>query len=403
MNRLVTDSAPVARQLSVQAVVDAVLSHGAITRTQLADITGLSKQTMSEVVRELERDGWLRVSGQAQGTVGRRAVIYEFEESSAYAVGVDLGGSNLRAAIATLNGRIIIEENQETDRRGGLHVIEQVAALVNSLASQAHIPAGRMQSGVVAVSGVFQRSTGAVKAASNIPGISDIDFGGLLQQRLQVPLAIENGVDMATKGEQWRGRARGSRNFVFVAHGAGIGMGAMIDGHLLKGRQGAIGEIAFLPIGANPFDPKGFSAGTLESEVGAAAMVRKFEGYGGFSGASVRDIFQALDKGYEPALAVVEETARLVALAIAAILAICDPEMVVMGGHIGMHPEMIRRVRQVLPRCTPLQTVIEASDLGPRAQVEGALCTAIQHLYDRVFGVAAVPAIKAPDGHLAAK
>lgn len=87
---------------------------------------------------------------------------------------------------------------------------------------------------------------------------------------------------MATLGERWRGRADGLDNFVFIAHGAGIGMGAIIGGRLLKGRKGAVGEIAFLPVGANPFDPRKFAAGTLESEVGAAAMVARFERFGGF-------------------------------------------------------------------------------------------------------------------------
>lgn len=389
---------PVARQLSVQAVVDAVLEHGSITRTQLASITGLSKQTMSEVVRDLERDGWLKVSGQATGSVGRRAVIYEFREDACYILGVDLGGSNLRAALASLNGNIAAEHSEETDRRGGAHVIEQVAGVADRLLAESKIDRQKLRMGVIAVSGILQHSTGAILAASNIPGINDIDFAGLMEERLALPLFVENAVDVATRGERWQGRARGLDNFVFIGHGAGIGLGAVVDGRLLKGRKGAIGEIAFLPIGGNAFDPRNFGVGTLEAEVGAAAMVRKFEGFGGFPGASVRDIFSALEKGYEPAEAVLDETARLVALAIASVAALIDPEVVIMGGQIGVHPEMIGRVRRHLSRCTPISMRVEPTDLGVRAQLIGALGAGIELAYSRIFGVSAAGSPRiAPD------
>lgn len=385
---------PVARQLSVQAVIDAVLEHGPITRAQLARVTGLSKQTMSEVVRDLLDEGWLRIGGQAKGSVGRRAVMYEFDEAACYVLGVDLGGSSLRAAIASMSGRIAAEASENTDRRGGLFALDQIADMTARLVRESGIDRAQMRRGVIAVSGFVQRSTGAVLAASNIPGVGTINFAGELEARLGIPLAVENAVDMATRGEQWRGCAQGIDNFAFVAHGAGIGMGAIIGGKLLKGRKGAIGEIAFLPIGANPFDPRRFGAGTLESEVGAAAMVEKFEGFGGFPGATVRDIFDAAQKDYAPATAVVRETARLVALAIASIVAVLDPEVVVMGGQIGVRPEMIEAVRSFMPSCTPLAPTIEPTALGVRAQLVGALFTATELAYAETFGVSTVNAVR---------
>lgn len=377
---------PVARQLSVQAVINAFLDRGSITRARLAEITGLSKQTMSEVVRDLVDEGWLREGGQQIGSVGRRAVIYEFQESACYVLGVDLGGATLRAAASALNGNIVVEDVEETDRRGGVYVIDQIASLVTRMFVRAGINRRSVRMGVIAVSGIHQQSTGAILAASNIAGVADINFAGVLAEKLGLPLFVENAVDMATRGERWRGGARNVDNFVFVGHGAGIGMGAVIDGKLLKGRRGAIGEIAFLPIGANPFDPRNFAVGALESEVSAAAMVRKFEGYGGAAGASVRDIFTALDEGSVAAEMALEETARLVALAVASIAAVLDPELLIMGGQIGVHPAMIERVRRFLPRCSPIEMRIEPATLGPRAQLVGALGAGIELAYGHSFG-----------------
>lgn len=100
-----------------------MLEDGPISRVQLARLASRSKQTMSEVVRDLEAEGWLRVGGQARGSVGR-AVMYEFEYRGCYVLGVDLGGSNLRAAIALLSGKIVGEASEDMDRRGGLFALD---------------------------------------------------------------------------------------------------------------------------------------------------------------------------------------------------------------------------------------------------------------------------------------
>ncbi|MCY0150406.1 ROK family transcriptional regulator [Hoeflea sp. G2-23] len=382
-------TAPVARQLSIQAVIDVFLERGSISRARLSEVTGLSKQTMSEVVRELVSQGWIKEGEQVTGGVGRRALNYEFQEGACYVLGIDLGGATFRAAFVTLNGKISLEMSEETDPRGGIYVIEQIASVVERMIASSGINKRSIQVGVIAVSGVFQTSTGAVLAASNISGINNIDFAGMLTERIGVPLLVENAVDMATRGERWHGSVKGVDNFIFVAHGAGIGLGAVVGGMLLKGRRGAIGEIALLPIGANPFDSRNFDVGTLESEVGAQAIVRKYECYGGARGASVRDIFGALDDGSEPAEMVIDETARLVALAIASSAAVLDPEVVVMGGQIGVHPALISRVERHLKRCTPLRLQLEPTSLGPRAQLVGALGAGIDFAYERLFGVAA--------------
>lgn len=391
MTKTIEPGTPVARQLSVQAVINAFLERGAITRTKLAKITGLSKQTMSEVVRDLVRDGWLKEGGQVTGSVGRRAVIYELQESACQVLAVDLGGATCRAATAGLSGKILTEEVVETDPRGGVYIVDQIADLVNQMFEKSNINKRNVRMGVIAVSGVHQQSTGAILAASNISGVGNIDFTGLLSARLGLPLFVENAVDMATKGERWKGSARDVDNFVFIGHGAGIGMGVVCDGRLLKGRRGAIGEIAFLPFGPNPFDPRQFSVGALESEVGAMALVRKFEAYGGHSGATARDVFTAFEQGSKPAEAVIDETARLLALAITSVMAVLDPELVVLGGQIGVHPAMVERIRNLMPRCFPIEIRIEPTELGARAQLIGALGTGIDLAYAQIFGATAAP------------
>ena len=125
--------------------------------------------------------------------------------------------------------------------------------------------------------------------------------------------------------------------------------------------DGAAGEIAYLPIGGDAFDPGGFKLGTLESAVGSVAMLRRYIGFGGRNASTVADLFAAFNAGEASAVAAIEETARLAAVAIAAIGATLDPELVITGGSIGARPELVNAIRRFLPRCTPYPPRIEIS------------------------------------------
>ena len=392
-----TPDPPVARQISMYAVIQAILSHGPTSRADLAKTTGLSKQTISDVVLELETAGWLKPHGRTSGKPGRSAVVYEINAAAGLAAAIDLGGTKLSVAIGDLLGNALAETTVPTDTRGGTHVVEQIATQIEALAAQLDVAAGQLRIVVLGTPGVFHPETAHIMVAPNIPGIDAVDVPGLLTRRLGVPVIIENDVNLAARGEQWRGRGTGVRNFVFIALGTGVGMGIIADGHLLRGARGAAGEIGYLPVGGDPYDPRGFALGTFETAVGSVAITNRYAGFGGHRGATVRDIFAALEAGEPAAIATIEETARLVAPAIAAVGATLDPQMVILGGSIGVRPELVEAVRRFLPRCTPDPPPVEASILGSRAGLVGALGVAVDRMHDTLFGVGLpIPQLLAP-------
>jgi predicted NBD/HSP70 family sugar kinase len=101
----------------------------------------------------------------------------------------------------------------------------------------------------------------------------------------------------------------------------------------------------------------------------------------------VRDIFARLAAGDAAALATLEETARQLAAAIAAVGAVLDPEVVVLGGGIGARQELLEAVRRLLPRSTPFPPRIESSALGNRATLTGAIGVAVGRMHDEFFGI----------------
>ena len=366
------------------------MREGATSRAMMAKLTGLSRQTTTQVVLELEREGWLQVVGKMQGPVGRSAPTYEINPDAAFVLGIRLGGTRAQMALANIRGHVVAEIAEPTDSRGGHQVVVQLGRLFEALIASSGVARSRIRLGVMGSPGVVNPKSGIIDIASSIPHLNDINVVEDLRQELQLELTIENGVNLGARGEHWKGVARGARNFAFIALGTGVGMGIVADGQLLRGARGAAGEIAYLPLGGDPFDPGGFVNGTFELAVGSRAIIRRYEGYGGATGQTVRMIFDALGTGDRAAEAAIGETARLLVLAITAVHAVIDPELIVLGGSIGMRSELVERVRAMLPRAVPQHVPVEASLLGNRATLVGALGEGLNQLHGDLFGVSAI-------------
>lgn len=380
-------SLPLSRQVTLRSVLRAVLQQGPVSRAELARLTGLSKQTMSDVVRELEEDGWLRVTGRTQGSAGRSAVTYEVEPGRAYVLGVDLGGTKIHVGIADLAGTIVAERIENTDPRGAEGIVEQIAGILEDLASSKGISAGAVRAGSVGIPGAIDPRSGLIQMVPNIAGLERMDFRKALEERLGFEILVENDVNMAAKGEQWRGAGRDVDDFVFMALGTGIGMGLVSGGQIVRGARGAAGEIAYLPVGGDPFDARNFRSGTLESAIGSAAISARYAAMTGTAGLTVREIFDRLAGGEAAASAIVDELGRTLAHAIVAVAAVADPRLVVIGGSVGARPELIERVRHHLARSMPEPIDVEASRLGSDAALYGNIAMALGRLRERLFEV----------------
>ena len=373
--------------MSVRAVVETIMREGPTSRAMMAKFTGLSKQTISQVVMDMEQDGWLQIDGRMQGPKGRSAPTYQINPDAAFVIGIRLGGTVLQMAIANLLGTVVAEISEPTDRRGGHEVVRQIGRLFTSLIEKSGVERKRIHLGVMGSPGVVNPRTGVIDIASSIAHFNDINVVEELREALQIKLTIENGVNLGARGEHWQGRGQGLSTFAFLALGTGIGMGLIAGGQLQRGARGAAGEIAYLPLGGDPFDPLGFANGTLENAVGSAAIIRRYQGYGGKPGQTVKQIFDGLAKGDPAASAAVTETARLLAQAISAVCAVVDPELVILGGSIGMRSELVEQIQLLLPRCMATPVPVAQGVLGHRATLVGALGEALNQLHGDLFGV----------------
>ena len=375
----------ISRKFSQRAVMEAIIQNGPISRASISKQTGLSKQTISEIVRQLELDDWVRETGRTSGHVGRTAVTYELVPDAAYIAAVDLGGTKIRLAIADLACQVFAEEVVATDRRGGQFVVDQIADLCAQAAEHLNIPRERIRMAVIGAPGAPDANTGRILLAPNIADFDTMNVAAAFEKALGIDVILENDVNLAVLGENWLGQGQGIDNLAFIAVGTGIGGGLMVGGQLVRGAMNAAGELGFLPFGADPFDPESLRTGAFER---VTASIGIMEHYAAASGetVSVPVIFDRAAAGDVHAAETLDETAKYLARGISAIAAIANPEKVIMGGSIGLRPELIERIRTFLPACFPYPVDIEASQLGPRAAIVGAAAIGLSHLHNALFG-----------------
>jgi predicted NBD/HSP70 family sugar kinase len=375
----------ISRQFSLRAVMEAIVQNGPISRASIAKQTGLSKQTISEIMRQLEDEGWVCETGRTSGHVGRTAVTYEIVPTAGYVVAVDLGGTKVRVAVCDLACAVVAEAAEPTEPAGGSAVIEQIGRLTRSVAAQGEVPLDKLRIAVVGVPGAPQAESGRVLLAPNIAGFDSMDVASALEAALGCDVMLENDVNLAVLGESWLGMGQGLDNLAYIALGTGVGSGLMVNGQLVRGSENAAGELGFLPFGADPFEPESLRAGAFERLVATHGILERYRVLAGVD-STVPAIFEKANAGEAEAITVLDETARLMARGIGTIAAITNPDRVILGGSIGSRPEMVARVRGVLPACFPYPVDVVASDLGNHAALVGATAIGLSHMHNTLFG-----------------
>ena len=373
------------RELGEQAVLETIFREGPITRPEIASATALSKPTVSAAVSRLEQAGLVRAAGIRSGPRGRKPVAYVVSNRAGFVLGGDIGGTNVRVAAADLFGEPICDLQQPTTKDGSRAVGVQVLEMISEVIDQAGGSHGRPLALGISAPGVIDRSSGRVTSlAYNVTPEGGFDPLEVIRDRFDLPVLIDNNVNLAAVGEKWFGLARGTSTVVYIGIGAGIGMGVIIDDELVRGAHGAAGEIGYLPLVGDPFDPRHRLHGGLEDEVAASGILTAFEnrrdgdrdGSGGIS--SAHEVFELAASGNAIAREVVDHVASRLGAAIATVCAILDPELVVLGGGIGSNPLLLRPVRGAAAALVPITARIETSLLGDRAALQGAIAVALQ-------------------------
>ncbi len=364
------------------AILSVLFDSDPMTRPELADRTGFSRPTVADAVRRLVDYGLLAETGVRRGGLGRVPTCYGIAGTAGYVIAVDIGGSNLRVAVADLTGTVHVERRQATRGTGERQVAEQTARMVRDAVRDTGSVLGPLRRVGVAAPGVIHADGRTMSTAHNLGDDGSFDLLTPLEAAVDAPVVLDNNVNLAALAERWRGHGAGATTFAFLAVGAGIGMGLVHNGEILRGAHGAAGEVAYLPLpGAVPHAERaGHGRELLAAEAGGYGMLAAVQAYRSWEGprpSTVEELFDQSAAGIPAARELVEAEAHQLALTIASTCAVFDPELVVLGGGIGSNPQLLPLVRKGIAALVPFPPRLESSALGGAASLTGALRIAL--------------------------
>jgi predicted NBD/HSP70 family sugar kinase len=374
------------RTLNEQLLLERMRGNGPVSRSDLAGASGLSKPTVALALTSLERDELVQQAGRRVGGRGRSASLYEIRSDAGFVLGLDVGREFVRGAVADLADNVRTRLSRATRSSSGAARVRELVALANELLRDAGVDdADTLLQTVVGSPGVVDPDGRTLQLAANLPGWERPAVLRDLRRLLGSETTIENDVDAAAVAERDHGHGRDFSTFAFVSVGTGIGMGLVLDGELHRGAHGAAGEIAFLPLADGEFDPRDARRrGALESAASSAAVVRAAR-RAGTRRRSARSVFAAAAAGDHAAREIVTQEAAIVARALAAIVAVVDPELIVLGGGIGRAPGFAEEVHDLLAELAPIVPEVRPSALGEDAVVDGCLAVGGERLWERVL------------------
>jgi len=372
---------PLLKHLNERTVLEAIRAGAPISRAEISRRAGISKPTVSLALQSLVDAGLVREA--LEGPSGPRygAVFFEPVPDAALALGLDLGGRFLRGAICDLRGDVRARLDVEIDGAGASRVLEQIAELRGALVDATGLDEALVDGAVVGVPGVVDPERRTISLATSVAGLEEATFASELERHLGLGVRLENDVNLAALGEQWRGVARGVDDFLFLSIGTGMGAGLVLRGELHRGRNGAAGEVDFSFAGlGEEVDP---CAGAVSAY--AAQLVGDGRATSLHAPYETRDIFAAARAGDELAADVVREVARRIALHVVPVAAVTDVSLVVLGGGLGSNGDLLLEpVRALLDRWIPFPPSVAVSSLGEAAVLSGALALALRHALDDV-------------------
>ena len=370
---------PLLKHLNERTVLETIREGAPISRAEISRRAGISKPTVSLALRSLLEAGLVRETSHDPGRPSYGAVYFEPTPDAAFVLGFDLGAHFLRGAACDLTGEIRARQDVELLAADAETAIETIASLRTSLVEATALPEDLIDSVVVGVPGVVESETGRINLAENVPGLEGRAFDAELQERLGLPVTLENDINLAALGEQWRGVARGVDDFAFLSIGTGMGAGIVLRGELHRGHHGAAGEVDFALVGLHAeLDPSAAGVTALAQRLGAAR--RLAPPY------DARAIFAEARGGDRVAREVVEEVARRIALHLAPIASVADVALVVLGGGLGTNGDLLLEpVRRFLGGWMPYPPQVEVSSLGEAAVLTGALAVGLRSALDSVF------------------
>ncbi|MGD9092857.1 MAG: ROK family transcriptional regulator [Anaerolineales bacterium] len=318
------------------AVLNTIKTHGPISRTDIAQHTGLSAATVSGITAGLLKSELILEKAIGNSSGGRRPILLELNPSGGYVIGLKLSEEKVTGALTDLEATVIRKHTDVLDDHSVEIAVETMNRVVQLLLAEGEVDAEQFLGIGVGLAGIID-ARGGILRYSPIFGWHDVPLAEMLQSRLQVPVYIDNDVNTLTITEQWFGKGQGVDNFLTITIGRGVGMGIVVNGQIYHGGKGGAGEF-----GHTVMDPRGAvcgcgNRGCLETFVSDPALLRMaVDSYerGDMSNkvASMDELLARAQRDDPGAINVFARAGKVLGRAVANLINVLSPELIIISG-----------------------------------------------------------------------
>jgi predicted NBD/HSP70 family sugar kinase len=363
-----------ARQTNRLRVIQALYRNPGSSRTTVAELTGLSRPTVSAFMEELERAGIVEeYEDPTPRQSGRPPVLMSLVPQAAFAVGVDMGHEHLRVATCNLSGEILSDEWAAIDvDHAPRESMDLAAELVQATLDAADVAREHVIGVGMALAAPVDGATGRVYAEGILPSWGDVEPVAEMASRLNLPVYLENDANLGALGEHVLGAGRGVAELAYVRLSAGIGLGLVLAGRPFGGSSGIAGELGHVRVSREGPICRCGNRGCLEMLASPSAVARLLG-----PDVSVPQMLELATKGDRGARRAVAEAGELIGEALATLVTLLNPKLIVVGGDLATTGDVVLDpIRQAIARYSVPPAAEEVrvvrGELGDLAEVLGA-------------------------------
>lgn len=398
------------KRVNRNLVLNLVKSAGPISRRDIADRSGLSPATITNLTAELIAEGLVHEMGSGETSRGRPPVMLRLNTKAGFVAGVKVMRGSLAAVVTDLDAQVLHYEIAPLDASGDGasmapdQVLNAVADMVEAVIAASGVDRSQVLGVGLGLAGLIDGKAGVCRY-SPFFGWRDVDLVGPLHSALGLDVFVENDVNTLTIAEQWFGHGRDRSHFVVVTVGSGVGLGLVANGHFYHGRDGAAGELGHTTMLVDGPVCSCGKRGCLEVLASDPAVVANMTTAGAAAGDSVveadgltiEQVVAAADDGDQLARRVLAESGRWLGVGLATVANVLAPEMIIVGGEgVAAGEWRLEPMRQAFQGHafdgTAAATELVIEPAGDETWARGAACVVLGELYKSpLLGRASVP------------
>ena len=346
-------------------ILKAVNAFGEISRADLARLTGLTKTSVTKIVKSLIKKGILVETGIQKSQFGRKPILLKINNNSYFSIGLYISRDFIYTNAANLGGQLIYKEKCSLSKHLSMKNLKShIKSSIDNILAHEKLPKDKVLGIGVASIGPLDLANGIILNPPNFKGLKSIPVVDFLQNEYGLPAVLDNDMNAAALAEKLFGHAKECRDFIYVGVTNGIGAGIVLDNSLFRGHNGFAGEIGHISIDMNGAKCACGNTGCLELYANIPGIVEKVQistelGYQssltGQDRITWESIVHAANENDSLAAGSVEKLAYYLSIGLVSLINSFDPEIIFLGHEIALAKDII---------LNPLQQFINQSYLS---------------------------------------